>query len=94
MPMPFVSALSGKLLTCSHVTLPSVLRHRPFLREPKYRTDPRLGSTVSRSPLPRPSSLPPILKVMGVICHVFPRSDERSIAPGPDQSFVYVPAAM
>src|SRR5687768_2601496 len=81
MPTPCVSPGSGKLSTLLHVTAPSSLLHRPFLRDPKKRISGLLGSTASRSPFERPFSLPPSLKGRGVTCQVLPRSLERSIAP-------------
>ena len=59
-------------------------------REPNSKVEVRFGSIASRSPSPRPSSLPPILNGTVVTCHVAPRSALRKIAAGPQK---YMPAA-
>src|SRR5271157_3842070 len=87
------SVTSGKLSTLLHVAAPSVLLHRPVWRVPRYRTLPSLGSTVMRSPLPRPSSLPPNLNGTLVRAKVLPRSLERRMAPLGALALVYVPQA-
>src|SRR5438045_6580190 len=85
-------AIAGKLSIRFHVAPRSALFHRPAVRVPKKITFPSSGSTISRSPIERPGSLPPFLKGRSVRCHVFPRSLERRIAPlVGDQSVVYVP---
>src|SRR5215468_10972999 len=57
----------GKEVTFDQVAPKSVLRHRPLpLGAPRYRTPSRLGSTASRSPMPRPGMLPPSLNGSGV----------------------------
>src|SRR6202789_2179510 len=93
-PGPVSFAGAGKESTWCQVTPESVLFQRPARREPKKRMEPRLGATARRSPTPRPLSLPPILKGMGVFSRVLPLSLERKIAEGPPQSAVYMPAAM
>ena len=60
----------------------SELFHNPSRREPKSKIAPWLGSTASRSPLERPSELPPILNGTSVILKVRPWSSERKIAAG------------
>lgn len=92
-PAGGASVTSGKLSTLLHVAAPSVLLHRPAWRVPRYRTLPLLGSTVMRSPLPRPSSLPPNLKGTLVRAKVLPRSLERRMAPSGVLALVYVPQA-
>ena len=68
----------------------SALFHKPSRREPKNKMLPSFGSTASRSPLERPSELPPILNGTSVILKVRPWSSERKIAAG---LFISVPAA-
>src|SRR3954471_3106864 len=63
---------SGKLATRDQLAAPSVLRHGPLAREPKNSTRPSFGSTASRSPLLRPSSLPPIFSGSSAFFHVLP----------------------
>src|SRR5664280_2892877 len=92
-PTDMDSSLFGKLLTCSHFSLPLSLFHNPERREPKNRIFVSFGSTASRSPLERPHSLPPILMGMSVRLQVLPRSLERNMAPLPAQLAVYMPTA-
>jgi hypothetical protein len=89
MPAPLPApSLTGNEETCRHVTPWSLLRHRPFLRVPSSRVPLSAGLIASRSPAPRPSSLPPILKGRFVRLKVRPRSVERRIAPLPAHSLV------
>src|SRR5664279_4502059 len=80
-PAPRAGAISGKLSTLLHVAAPSVLFQRPAWRVPRYNTFPLWGSTDIRSPLPRPSSLPPNLTGRLARWKVLPRSFDRRIAP-------------
>src|SRR5690242_392655 len=73
----------GKLSTLDHVRPRSALFQSPSDREPKNRISPAFGSTASRSPLNRPSSLPPILNGTSMLRHVRPRSAELNIAALP-----------
>src|SRR4051812_42539126 len=93
MPIPLSPSEAEKLSTLPQVAPESVVFHRPFLRDPKYRMLGRLGSTASRSPFDRPFSLPPIFIGISITFQVLPRSFERRSAPLPTHDPVYVPAA-
>src|ERR1035437_4146064 len=62
----------GNDVTSFHVAPRSVLFHNPAAREPKNKIVPSFGSTASRSPLERPSALPPIRNGTSVILNVRP----------------------
>src|SRR5690349_7372516 len=94
-PPELVFFTSGNEFTRDQFAPPSVLCHKPLAREPKNSTRPSFGSTASRSPLLRPSSLPPIFSGSSAFFHVLPRSSERKTAALPlAHSLVYVPQAM
>src|ERR1700722_16914737 len=58
---------------------------RPSWREAKKRMLVSLGSMSRRSPMPRPFSLPPMVKGTSVILKFAPLSVERRMAAGPPE---------
>ncbi len=90
MPWPVALGVAGKVTACQ-VAPRSVDLSSPSCRVPSHRVSLSRGSTSSRSPQPRPSSLAPSFTVRSVRFQVAPRSSDRSTAPLPAQDCAYVP---
>ena len=88
-----MSLVDDSDVTWAQVRPESLLFHKPAVREPKNRTDGLFGSTIRRSPTPRPLLFAPAEKGRLTGVQLLPRSPEmysRAVA----SAELYMPVTM